>query len=33
MPKSYKPDRIFHLRSEDADIRGDGDFASTSLYF
>ena len=33
MPKSYKPTRIFHLRSEDADIKGQGDFAHTDLYF
>ncbi len=33
MPKSYKPTRIFHLRSEDADIKGQGDYSSTDLYY
>jgi hypothetical protein len=33
MPKSYKPDRIFHLRSEDALIKGQGDFSTTELYY
>ncbi len=33
MPKSYKPDRIFHLRSEDALIKGQGDFSTTDLYY
>jgi len=33
MPKSYKPTRIFHLRSEDASIRGSGVNTSTDLYY
>jgi len=33
MPKSYKPDRIFHLRSEDALIKGQGDYSTTDLYY
>ena len=33
MSKSYKPTRIFHLRSEDAIIKGVGDFSTTDIYF
>ena len=33
MPKSYKPDRIFHLRSEDALIKGQGVYSTTELYY
>jgi len=33
MPKSYKPDRIFHLRSEDALIKGEGVYSTTELYY
>lgn len=33
MPPSYKADRVLHLRSQDATIRGSGDYASTDLYF
>ena len=33
MPKSYKPPRIFHLRSQDATIKGTAPYTQSELYF
>ena len=33
MPKSYKPPRIFHLRSQDAIVKGEAPYTQSELYF